>query len=178
AGGNEAEGTLAVVGVDDALPEVIVVNTGTPTDGRFSGATEKAAEQTIFVSGRIRHRNTRRDVFVVPSPVAGLAVRGAGKIHREQWIERVALHHVLHARVEKVVQADAGVYLIAVVFVRRLEQRVAQAVSEGQVWLDAPGVLRVELQFVVAEMATDKGTWRQKLTVLILHIGCVQFTDR
>src|ERR1700739_3235936 len=136
AGRNEPKRSLPVIGIDGSLAKVIVVDPCAPTNRSLARPAEQTAEQTVLVTRRVRHRNAWCDVLIIPRPISGFAIRWAGQIHGEKWIERYALNHVFHPGIKEIVQADARSHLVAIFFVRRLKQEITQAVSEGQIGLD------------------------------------------
>src|SRR5450755_196699 len=103
---NKAEGSLPIVSVDGPLAKVVVVNASAPTNRSFARAAKETAQQTVLVSGRVRHGNARGNIFVIPSPITRLTICRAREIHGEYRIEGVALNHVLHSLIKKIVQAD------------------------------------------------------------------------
>ena len=93
-------------------------------------------------------------------PIVGLA----REIKRDGLIEGQACQHGLRPRVEPPLQAGCGRHLYSVLFVGRLQESPTQAVSDGQVWLGAPGILHIGLEFMVDEMTQVGSAVRQGLT--------------
>src|ERR1700721_1033590 len=86
-------------------------------------------------------RPTWRKIFVVPGPESGFAVRGAREDHIEVGRIRYSLCCILHSRIEEIIQTEAWRHLVASAFIGRLQQGIAKAIGEGEVALDAPGIL-------------------------------------
>src|SRR5258708_4275198 len=93
----------------------------------------------------IGKRETWSQILVVPVPVWRLPVCLPRKIHRHNWPRGVALQHSLAATIKPVIEAWAGRHLVAMDFIRRLQQRIAQPARKHQIGGDAPRILGVHL---------------------------------
>src|ERR1035438_4098520 len=107
---------------------------------------------------RIREGQAWREILVVPSPVGLLSVGLAGKRHLHQSprglrVQGLPQALVLRALFKPAIQADSGRDLIAVRLIGWLQEGIAQPPGEYQIRSNAPGVLEIELGFVVPEIS-------------------------
>ena len=79
-------------------------------------------------------------------------------VRREEQVvfKDAALSCRLAALEEPVVRIDGRRHLLSMSFVRRLQQRVTQAESQGQVGTDTPRILKEVLKLVGFELAFDE----------------------
>ena len=67
---------------------------------------------------------------------------------------------LLTARFKPLMDVDIGLYLLAIDLVRCLQQRIAQAISNGKVRACPPGILHIQLHFIGLEVARHQGAGR------------------
>src|SRR5579872_607239 len=67
--GGQAEGAVAIEGVDQAFTEVVEVQTVAHADRTLAGATKETLQPAAIERRRVREREARSQVSVIPVPV-------------------------------------------------------------------------------------------------------------
>src|SRR5450631_1127007 len=105
---------------------------------------------------RVREGEPGSDVLVVPIPIGLASVPLAREIEREVRLSGDPVEHVAAALQEPVVQVDRGRRLVAVRLVRRLQQRVTEAVGKYEIGGDPPFVLEIQLGLDAVKVARNE----------------------
>src|SRR5712691_8667183 len=140
---------------------MVVVDTITATNGGLAGSSKELMENAAIGTGRPCEGDAGRNVLVVPVPIGLLPVGLSGKVELHDGSIGLAGEHSLAALIEPVMQADRRRNLGTGCLVRRLQQGVARAESQGKVGGHAPGILAIQLKLVGPEMTRHKGAFRQ-----------------
>src|SRR5580692_11498356 len=98
--GGQAERTIAIEGVGDALAKVVVVDSVSGADGSFAWASPKAAAPAAVCLGRIGNGEARRNIFVIPRPVRLESVGLSRERKAHQRLIGLTGEHVLPAPLE------------------------------------------------------------------------------
>src|SRR5690348_206154 len=181
--GGQAEGAVAVEAVDDALAEVVVVKPISAADRKLAGAAGDVLEKSLVIGRRPSEGDSGGEISVVPVPKWWLAIRLTRKAQSDQvgalvcqgniggtGIVGQSLLRQLTALTIEGAQVHRGRHLVAVHFVRRLQQGVASTKSQSQSGSYPQSVLGVPLRLVGSEMARDESAARQQCASLVAVI--------
>src|SRR5579883_2068317 len=121
-------------------------------DSCFAGAEQESRDSAIAF-GRVGNSQTRSPILVerIHGPSAGAIVGNEGNQRRLRL--RLALRGQVGAVGQPLRNRNRSGRLLAVGFVHRRLQRIAQAGGDGYVSRDAPAILRVNLAFVIDKVA-------------------------
>src|SRR5258708_11320519 len=131
----------------------------------------------MFGSWRVSDGKAGSEILVIVRPIGLLPIGLAGNAKLDWIIERLPRQHGLRPLVEPGIQACGRRNLYTVLLVRRLQQCPPQSEGEGEVGLDAPGILHISFKLVRHEMTDVGSTLRQGVTLDRKVVSGVNFAD-
>src|SRR5260221_13385109 len=99
---------MAIKGIGNSSPKMVVVDTVTAANGGLTDATEKLTADAAIGTGRPGEGDAGRHVLVGPGPIGLLPVGLSRAIELHDGSISVAGEHRLSALIEPVMQAPRG----------------------------------------------------------------------